>query len=92
MKPNLGQFEEEPEWKTVLKFFRGNELQNFFTKLLEDDLKALIKVQYVDAIIKQKAVKTQIVGKKLRQADKRGIYDDAVETLELGSILERQIE
>ena len=26
MKPNLGKFEEPPEWKEVLKYFRGNEL------------------------------------------------------------------
>ena len=32
--------------------FRGSELQNYFTKILEDDLKALIKPQYVDQIPK----------------------------------------
>jgi ATP-binding cassette subfamily E protein 1 len=26
MKPNLGDFETPPDWKTVLKFFRGSEL------------------------------------------------------------------
>ena len=31
-------------------YFRGSELQNYFTKLLEDDLKACIKPQYVDQI------------------------------------------
>ena len=30
MKPNLGNFGEEPDWKAVLKHFRGNELQNYF--------------------------------------------------------------
>lgn len=30
MKPNLGNFENPPDWKEILKFFRGNELQNFF--------------------------------------------------------------
>jgi ATP-binding cassette subfamily E protein 1 len=30
MKPNLGNFEAPPEWKEILRFFRGNELQNFF--------------------------------------------------------------
>ena len=44
MKPNLGNFGEEPDWKSVLKHFRGNELQNFFSRLLEEDLKALIKI------------------------------------------------
>jgi len=30
MKPNLGKFDNPPDWKEILKFFRGNELQNFF--------------------------------------------------------------
>jgi ATP-binding cassette, sub-family E, member 1 len=56
MKPNLGNFTEPPDWKTVLKFFRGNELQQFFTKMLEDNLKALIKIQYVDSVAKAPAI------------------------------------
>ena len=44
MKPNLGKFEEPPEWKEILKFFRGSELQNFFQKMLENNMKALIKI------------------------------------------------
>ncbi len=30
MKPNLGDFENPPDWKKILAFFRGNELQMFF--------------------------------------------------------------
>jgi ATP-binding cassette subfamily E protein 1 len=30
MKPNLGNFDNPPDWKEILKFFKGNELQNFF--------------------------------------------------------------
>lgn len=44
LKPNLGKYEKEPEWKEILKFFRGSELQKFFTQMLEDSLKALIKI------------------------------------------------
>merc|ERR1711862_1021869 len=55
MKPNLGQFDNPPDWTEILTYFRGSELQNYFTKVLEDDLKAMIKVQYVDQI--PKAVK-----------------------------------
>ena len=33
-----------------MKHFRGSELQNYFTKILEDNLKAMIKPQYVDNI------------------------------------------
>lgn len=39
MKPNLGQFDNPPDWEDILKYFRGSELQNYFTKILEDNLK-----------------------------------------------------
>jgi ATP-binding cassette subfamily E protein 1 len=55
LKPNLGKFNDPPDWAEILVFFRGSELQNFFTKILEDHLKAIIKPQYVDQI--PKAVK-----------------------------------
>jgi len=30
LKPNLGRFENPPEWTEILKHFRGSELQNYF--------------------------------------------------------------
>jgi ATP-binding cassette subfamily E protein 1 len=51
LKPNLGRFgTDPPDWTEILTYFRGSELQNYFTKILEDELKALIKPQYVDQI------------------------------------------
>jgi ATP-binding cassette subfamily E protein 1 len=44
IKPNLGRFDNAPEWKDIFKYYRGSELQNYFKKMLEDKLKALIKV------------------------------------------------
>jgi ATP-binding cassette, sub-family E, member 1 len=44
LRPNLGNYESELAWKDILKFFRGSELQNYFTKVLENNLKALVKV------------------------------------------------
>ncbi|MFT7815146.1 ATP-binding cassette sub-family E member 1 [Arapaima gigas] len=41
-----------PDWQEILTCFRGSELQNYFTKVLEHDLKAIIKPQYVDQIPK----------------------------------------
>jgi len=51
-KPNLGRYETPPEWSEILVNFRGSELQNYFTRVLEDNLKAIIKPQYVDNIPK----------------------------------------
>ena len=38
LKPNLGQFDNPPDWQAVLRHFRGSELQGYFTKVLEDNL------------------------------------------------------
>lgn len=45
-------FQSCPDWREILTYFRGSELQNYFTKMLEDDLRAVIKPQYVDQIPK----------------------------------------
>ncbi|CAL1688648.1 unnamed protein product [Lasius platythorax] len=64
-KPNLGRFSDPPDWTEILSHFRGSELQNYFTKILEDDLKALIKPQYVDQIPKAvKGTVQQLLDKK----------------------------
>ena len=44
--------QDAPAWAEILTYFRGSELQNYFTKILEDNLKAIIKPQYVDQIPK----------------------------------------
>jgi ATP-binding cassette, sub-family E, member 1 len=41
-----------PDWQEILTYFRGSELQNYFTRILEDNLKALVKPQFVDHIPK----------------------------------------
>jgi len=40
-------------------------------------------------VAKQKNVATAIVGRRLRHLDKKGLYDEAVEQLELEKVLER---
>jgi ATP-binding cassette subfamily E protein 1 len=83
MRPNLGEFENPPDWKTVLKYFRGSELQQFFTRMLEEEMKDLIKIQYVDSVAKAKNVATAVVGKRLKALDAQNIYDDVVRLLDL---------
>ena len=38
-KPNLGNFADPPEWAEILQYFRGSELQNYFTNILEDKVR-----------------------------------------------------
>ena len=53
-----GRFDNPPDWQEILTYFRGSELQNYFSRILEDNLKTLIKPQYVDHI--PKAVKGKV--------------------------------
>lgn len=88
-KPNLGRFEDPPDWTEILTYFRGSELQNFFTKILEDDLKAIIKPQYVDQI--PKAVKGS-VQQLLDKKDDLGNQMDVCEQLDLINVRDRNVE
>jgi ATP-binding cassette, sub-family E, member 1 len=40
-KPNLGRYDAPPDWQEILSHFRGSELQNYFTRILEDNLKVI---------------------------------------------------
>ncbi len=89
LKPNLGRFADPPDWTEILAHFRGSELQNYFTKILEDDLKALIKPQYVDQI--PKAVKGA-VGVLLDKKDERKNQVEICKMLDLTHIRDREIQ
>ncbi|RVE44400.1 hypothetical protein evm_010930 [Chilo suppressalis] len=87
-KPNLGRYADPPDWQEILSHFRGSELQNYFTKILEDNIKALIKPQYVDQI--PKAVKGT-VGQLLNKKDERNNQPEICEMLDLSHIRDREI-
>jgi ATP-binding cassette subfamily E protein 1 len=89
LKPNLGKFNDPPDWAEILVFFRGSELQNFFTKILEDHLKAIIKPQYVDQI--PKAVKGT-VGELLSKRCEVDNMEEYINEFELEIVRNRNIE
>jgi len=33
LKPNLGRYDNPPDWEEILKYFRGSELQSMFFTL-----------------------------------------------------------
>ncbi len=88
-KPNLGCYDNPPDWADILAYFRGSELQNYFAKMLEDNLRAVIKPQYVDQI--QKAVKGSVQS-MLDKRDELKNQEEVCESLELLRIRGRQVE
>lgn len=80
---------DPPDWTEILKYFRGSELQNYFTKVLEDNIKALIKPQYVDQIpraIKDNRTVSMMLDGKLELDNKA----EMCELLELNEVLQRE--
>jgi len=94
MKPNLGRFDSPPDWEEILVHFRGSALQDYFTKILEDTMKATIKPQYVDHI--PRAVRG-MVGAILKTKDERSeiegwdVLNWATTEAELKHVMNREV-
>ncbi|KXZ41766.1 hypothetical protein GPECTOR_290g776 [Gonium pectorale] len=78
-----------PDWQEILTYFRGSELQNYFTRVLEDNLKAIIKPQYVDHI--PKAVRGNVLT-VLEQKDQRDVKAMLLRDLDLEQVTDRNVE
>lgn len=44
IRPNLDNFEDPPDWKDILTFFKNSTLQQYFIKMLEEDYKCALKI------------------------------------------------
>ncbi len=89
MRPNLGRYNDPPLWPEIISHFRGSELQSYFTKINEQQLKATMKPQFVDKI--PKSVKGK-VGEILKRVDELGIAADMSKALELDHLVDRNID
>ncbi|CAD7976214.1 unnamed protein product [Amoebophrya sp. A25] len=89
LKPNLGRFDSPPDWTEILAYFRGSELQKFFSQMLEDKLKSTTKPQYVDQL------KTKVagrVGQIIEAKDEKKVADRLSKELEIDHLLEREVK
>jgi ATP-binding cassette subfamily E protein 1 len=88
LKPNLGDWEKEADFKEVLKYFKGTEMQKFLEKLKDNKITISYKPQQVDLIPKQFKGK---VRKLLDNLDKKGQLDKLAEELQLADFLDTDI-
>jgi len=52
LKPNLGKYNDPPEWKDIITYYRGNDLQNYLLKLQQNNIVSILKPQNIDLITK----------------------------------------
>ena len=98
LKPNLGHYktkQAQPTWEEIINKFRGSELQNYFTKLIENNLKSIIKPQYVDQIpLKVRGITREILMKGNQTFELHGnsSFDNIVNTLEMENFLDKPVD
>jgi len=88
-KPNLGRYDEPPEWSEIIQFYRGSTLQEYFQRVSEGRLKVAHKPQYVDKIPKAVSGK---VSDLLEKVNERTRLDKLAQELELQKIWDRRLE
>ncbi len=88
-RPNLGRWDEPPDWDEILDEYRGTELQDYLEALREGDLSVARKPQYVDQIPKQFEGNTREL---LEQADERDAVEHLAGRLDVTNVLDQDIE
>ena len=87
--PNLGRFDEEPDWDDVLEAYRGTELQGYLGDLRAGEVTVARKPQYVDRIPDSFDGRTEEL---LAGVDERGVADELIERLGIGPVVDQPID
>ena len=89
LKPNLGKYEQPPEWDEILKFYSGTELKSHFEKIKNEQISASIKPQQVYSI-------SQVfdgTGKELLEKyDERGVSNQLIKELDLENSVDQNVK
>ncbi|MEM4462017.1 MAG: ribosome biogenesis/translation initiation ATPase RLI [Candidatus Bathyarchaeia archaeon] len=90
LKPNLGVVEgDPPDWDSIIEYFGGTSLKDYFAKLASGNLRVAYKPQYIDAI--PRVFKGE-ASRLLSKLDERGVMDDIVSILELREVIDRRVD
>ncbi len=88
IKPNLGKYDEPPDWREIIRKFRGSELQPYFEKLSKGKIKVAHKIQYIDLVPRH--IKGTVKD-LLKRADEKGIALDLAKELGLENSLNKDV-
>ncbi len=89
LKPNLGRYENPPEWDEILKYYSGTELKSHFEKIKNNQIRASIKPQQIH----QLAQAFDGTGKELiEKYDERGVSRQLIKDLGLENSVEQNLK
>jgi len=89
LKPNLGRYENPPEWNEIFKHYSGTELKQHFQKIEQNEIRASIKPQQIHHL----AEAFNGTGNELLDKyDERGITRELVRELGLQNSMEQSLK
>jgi ATP-binding cassette subfamily E protein 1 len=88
IKPNLGDWDDPPEWEEIQRRYRGTDLQNHFDKLASGEVEAAFKPQKVEDIPKAYEGK---VRELLEGVAERKDVEEVAEQLDIEKLLDRDV-
>jgi len=89
LKPNLGNYNEPPDWDDILRYYSGTELKSHFEKIKDGNIKASIKPQQVYNVAE---VFDGTTKELLEKFDERGVSKELVKELGLTNSLENHLK
>ena len=89
LKPNLGNYNEPPDWDNILRYYSGTELKSHFEKIKDGNIKASIKPQQVYNVAE---VFDGTTKELLEKFDERGVSKELVKELGLTNSLENRLK
>jgi ATP-binding cassette subfamily E protein 1 len=92
IKVNFGRFgEDAPDWEEIITYYRGSELQKYFTDIRDKKVKVVYKPQEITKIPEQVKGKVNEILKKVDTAKNQQFFDEITRSLNLTKILDRDI-
>ncbi|MBW2975977.1 ribosome biogenesis/translation initiation ATPase RLI [Candidatus Woesearchaeota archaeon] len=90
LKPNFGDLKKkDADYKEIIDFFKGSEIQLFFEKVKRGAIKVSYKPQHVDLIPKTKKGKVKDL---LNKVDEKNKLEETAKELEISDILGNEID
>ncbi len=87
--PNLGKYDENPDWDDVIRYYSGKELKSYFEKIKNCQIKVAIKPQQVYNLLKT----TKVTCKELLENyNERGVINYIIKELYLQNSIEKNID
>ncbi len=89
MPPNLGRYDDPPQWDEILQYYSGTELKRHFEKIMNNELRSSIKPQQVQMI---SSAFDGTASELIEKYDERNVSQKMITDLNLENSVDRMVQ